>query len=248
MNARKIGFLLVPIFLLLYVGIAFGGAYSNPMVIPNEFGIGLGVEYDLMTRTVEVGDDDIKGNILANRLFVNLALAPVSFFRVRGKAGIGNITLADFGTSETVDDGRGGFDEFSSPVNFAGGADVAFAIMKDPNKYVGIGVTGHVLYQMASEDEINVSFIEYGGGIAFGLISLGTIVPYAGFGYTGLTGEVENEDIEGDEATEGFRNDPDNPVGIFGGFNVIIGDNLRLELEGRFLNELSGMTSILFYF
>jgi len=235
---------------------AYSGNFLNPATIPEKLDYGLGLEYDLTTRGLVVqGNGDAQ--FLSNRILLDVAFNPIYFFGLKLKGGAANMSFSEAKLDKIskltkmniVPKAENQLDKFDTPFNFAGGGSLDFAILKDPDKYVGLGFSLTGLYQYARKDNVNLSayLFEYGAALTLSVISLDTIIPYLGFDYSGETGRINSTDARA-KYTLNLADNLDSPVGIFAGMNVVIGDHWRLEFQGRFLNELSGGLSFLYNF
>ncbi|NLH47907.1 MAG: hypothetical protein GX444_04800 [Myxococcales bacterium] len=237
---------------LLFVSAAPAGNMLNPVLIPDQLSVGLGPEYDFTYRPLRL-EDDGKIQFMANRILLDVTFNPTSFFGLRLKGGAGDMVFSDpkldkISGLDYADLAKDNLDDYHTPFNFVGGGGLDFAFLKDPNKIVGLGMSVFGLYQMGSQDDIKVSLLEYGAALTFAVIRLGTVVPYAGFDYTGVSGSMKSTQGGQNDFTMDITNDLDSPVGVFAGLNVVLGDNLRFGLEGRFLNELSGGVNLMYQF
>jgi len=232
------------VFCLPAFSAALAANMLNPVLIPSQLSFGLGAEYDFTFRPLAV-ETDGRVQFTSHRILADLAFNPTSFFGLKLRAGAGNMLFSNpkFNKISSLDDvaaTEDAIDGFGTPFNFIGGGELDFAFMKDPNKFIGLGLNIFGLYQTGSKDDITVSLFEYGAGFNVSFISLGTIVPYVGFDYTGVTGDLKSTQTDRKEYTLDITNDYNSPIGVFAGISIVIGDNARFNLEGRFLNEISG--------
>jgi hypothetical protein len=251
MNRSRLILAATAVLWLSLTGAALAADFFNPAVMPTQMSVGLGPEYDYTSRTLAI-DSDGRVRFATNRALLDVTFNPVPYvgLRLRGGAGDMYFSQGSFGELNRSDRAKveaAGVDGLAMPFNLVGGGGIEITVLRDPAKYVGLGLTGFGLYQMGSKNDFKASLTEYGAGLTVSWISLGTIVPYLGFDYTGVSGQLKATK-NGQDYTFGLAGNPDQPIGVYAGLNVVLGDHTRINLEGRFLNELSGGVAVMYNF
>jgi len=217
-----------------------------------KFSIGLDQEY-MFKRDLEYKSgfdldpgDDIK-NVEVKKLYRtmlkgSLGLLPwldayvrlgVADDKFEGEATFGGVTLAEFDGKTKMAFAYGGGLKAAFPVGngFLIGADLQYLRYKNKIKgdfadVFGLGLT-ESFDGKATFQEWHIA--------PYVACKMQNVTPYLGLRYSDLSIKAKFDFETGDSATGKFK--ADDNIGLFGGFSYAFTPNLKLNLEGRFIDE-----------